>query len=49
MENFRGHFRPPMSAEKRAELDAKKAARRQNDNRLETLLRQLAGSSPQQQ
>ena len=46
---FEGHYRPPLSAEKRAELEAKRAARRQNDSRLETLLRQLAGSPQNQQ
>ena len=46
---FQGHYRPPLTPEKRAELEAKRAARRQNDTRLETLLRQLAGAPLQQQ
>ena len=45
---FEGIYRPPLSPEKRAELEAKRAARRQNDNRLDTLLRQLAGQPHQQ-
>ena len=40
---FEGHYRPPLTPQERAERDAKKLARQQNDNRLGTLLRQLAG------
>ena len=42
---FEGHYRPPLTAEQRAEKEAKRAARKQNDSRLDNLLRQLAGSS----
>jgi hypothetical protein len=45
---FEGHFRPPLSPQERAEKEAKRNARKQNDNRLEVLLRQLAGP-PQHQ
>ena len=44
---FEGHYRPPLSAEERAEKEAKRAARQQNDNRLHSLLRQLAGPTQQ--
>ena len=42
---FEGNFRPPLSPEQRAEREAKRLARQQNDNRVGALLRQLAGSS----
>ena len=45
---FEGNFRPPLSPQERAERDAKRTARKQNDSRLDVLLRQLAGSSQQQ-
>ena len=45
---FEGNFRPPLSPQERAERDAKRTARKNNDNTVETLLRQLAGSSQQQ-
>ena len=41
---FEGNFRPPLSPEERAEKDAKKLARQQNDSRVSALLRNLAGS-----
>ena len=44
---FEGHYRPPLSPQQRAEKEAKRAARQQNDSRLNALLRHLAG--PQQQ
>ena len=44
---FEGHYRPPLSPEQRAERDAKRLARKQNDGRVDVLLRHLAGS-PQQ-
>ena len=44
---FEGNFRPPLSPEQRAERDAKRHARQQNDTRVGALLRQLAGSSQQ--
>ena len=40
---FEGHYRPPLTPEQRAEREAKKLARQQNDSRVEALLRQLAG------
>ena len=40
---FEGHYRPPLSAQERAEKDAKRTARQQNDARLSVLLRHLAG------
>ena len=40
---FEGHYRPPLSHQERAEKDAKRAARQQNDTRLSALLRQMAG------
>ena len=46
---FEGHYRPPLSSQERAEKEAKKLARQQNDNRVEALLRQLAGNPLQQQ
>ena len=46
---FEGNYRPPLSPEQRAERDAKRVTRRNNDNTVEVLLRQLAGSSQQQQ
>ena len=42
---FEGNFRPPLTEEERATRQAKRATRQQNDNALEGLLRQLAGSS----
>ena len=45
---FEGHYRPPLSPQERTEREAKKNARRQNDNRLDVLLRNLAGSTTQQ-
>ena len=44
---FKGNYRPPLTPEQRAERDARRASRRDNDSRLESLLRQLAGSSHQ--
>ena len=44
---FEGHYRPPLTPHQRAEKDAKRLARQQNDNRVESLLRHLAGSSQQ--
>ena len=44
---FEGNYRPPLTPEQRAERDARRASRRDNDSRLESLLRQLAGSSHQ--
>ena len=41
---FEGHYRPPLSPQERAEREAKKLARIQNDNRVELMLRQLAGA-----
>ena len=46
---FEGHYRPPLSPEQRAETDAKKHARKQNDSRVDALLRHLAGSPQQMQ
>ena len=46
---FEGHYRPPLSPQERAEKDAKRAARQQNDSRLSDLLRQLAGQGHTQQ
>ena len=40
---FEGNYRPPLTPEQRKEKEAKKLARQQNDNRMEVLLRQLAG------
>ena len=45
---FEGHYRPPLSAEERAEKEAKRNARKQKDNRLAVLLRQLSGPSQSQ-
>ena len=45
---FEGHFRPPLTAEERSAKEAKRLARQQNDTRVETLLRQLAGTPSQQ-
>ena len=42
---FEGTYRPPLSAEQRAERDAKRAARKANDTRVESLLRQIIGVS----
>ena len=44
---FEGHYRPPLSPQQRAERDAKKLARQQNDTRVQALLRSLAGSQQQ--
>jgi hypothetical protein len=44
---FKGHY-TPLSAEERAEKEAKRNARKQNDNRLAVLLRQLSGPSQSQ-
>ena len=44
---FEGHYRPPLTPEERAAKEAKRQTRRQNDNRLESLLRHLAGPSQQ--
>ena len=41
---FEGHYRPPLSPQQRAERDAKKLARQQNDTRVQALMRSLAGS-----
>ena len=46
---FEGHYRPPLSPEERAEKEAKRLARRQNDDRLGILLRHLAGSTQSSQ
>ena len=40
---FEGNYRPPLTPEQRADRDAKRAARKQNDDRLAGLLRHLAG------
>ena len=44
---FEGHYRPPLSPEQRAEKEAKKLARQQNDSRVVALMRHLGGSSQQ--
>ena len=46
---FEGHYRPPLTPKERAAKEAKRQARRQNDTRLESLLRHLAGPSQQMQ
>ena len=46
---FEGNFRPPLSPQERAEKDAKRSARRNNDRTVETLLRQMTGPSQTQQ
>ena len=46
---FEGQYRPPLTPEERAAKEAKRLARQENDNRLEALLRQLAGSPSQHQ
>ena len=46
---FEGHYRPPLTSQERAEKEAKRLARQQNDNRVEALLRQLAGNPLHQQ
>ena len=46
---FEGHYRPPLSPQQRVEKEAKRAARQQNDNRLNSLLRHLAGPNQQMQ
>ena len=46
---FEGQYRPPLTPEERAEKEAKRLARQQNDSRVEALLRQLAGSPSQHQ
>ena len=46
---FEGHYRPPLTPQERADREAKKLARRQNDSRVESLLRHLAGSPQQTQ
>ena len=48
-EKFKGHYRPPLTSQERAEKEAKRLARQQNDNRVEALLRQLAGNPLHQQ
>ena len=48
---FKGHYGPPLFPEERADKEAKRIARQQNDSRMEVLLRQLAagvGQSHQQ-
>ena len=40
---FEGNFRPPLTPEERAEKEAKRAARMNNDKTVGALLRQLAG------
>ena len=44
---FEGHYRPPLSPEQRAEKEAKRLARQQNDTRVAALMRHLGGSSQQ--
>ena len=44
---FEGHYRPPLSTQERAEKDAKRTARQQNDTRMQFLLRQMAGPPTQ--
>ena len=44
---FEGHYRPPLSPQERAEREAKKLARQQNDQRVQDLVRHLAGAPPQ--
>ena len=44
---FEGHYRPQLSPQQRAEKEAKRAARQQNDNRLNALLRHLTGPTQQ--
>ena len=46
---FEGQYRPPLTPEQRAERDSRRKARRDNDGRLDTFLRQLAGSTQKQQ
>ena len=46
---FEGQYRPPLTPEQRAERDSRRKARRDNDGRLDTFLRQLAGSTQKDQ